>query len=237
VILRQAAGRPLVIGHRGAAAVAPENTLAALEAGIAAGADLVEFDVGPGLVLGHPGVELPARPPTLDDALELLAGHEVGGHVDLKLTGIEAEVAAAVRRHGAGGRVVVSSTWSRSLRRLAREAPGLALAVGYPRDRYGAASIPWPAAVTRVSAAALRSVMPLRASLLLAGSGAGTISLHHALVSAAVVRATHRREATLIAWTANDAARVEALARLGVDAIVTDDPRMARGVLGTLERP
>jgi Glycerophosphoryl diester phosphodiesterase family len=83
VILRQALGRPLVIGHRGAAAVAPENTLAALEAGIAAGADLVEFDIGPDLVLGHPGVELPDRPPTLDDALELVTAHEAGAHVDL----------------------------------------------------------------------------------------------------------------------------------------------------------
>ncbi|HEX8226447.1 MAG TPA: glycerophosphodiester phosphodiesterase [Candidatus Saccharimonadales bacterium] len=34
-----------IIGHRGAAGLAPENTLAALEAGIAAGADILEFDV------------------------------------------------------------------------------------------------------------------------------------------------------------------------------------------------
>ena len=37
--------QPLIIGHRGAAAVAPENTLAAFEAAIKAGADGVEFDV------------------------------------------------------------------------------------------------------------------------------------------------------------------------------------------------
>lgn len=35
----------LIIGHRGAAGLAPENTLAALQAGFAAGADLLEFDV------------------------------------------------------------------------------------------------------------------------------------------------------------------------------------------------
>jgi len=34
-----------IIGHRGAAGLAPENTLAAFEAGILAGADRVEFDV------------------------------------------------------------------------------------------------------------------------------------------------------------------------------------------------
>jgi glycerophosphoryl diester phosphodiesterase len=37
--------RPFIIGHRGAAAVAPENTLASLRAALDAGADRVEFDV------------------------------------------------------------------------------------------------------------------------------------------------------------------------------------------------
>lgn len=36
---------PLIIGHRGASAVAPENTMAAFSAAIRAGADGVEFDV------------------------------------------------------------------------------------------------------------------------------------------------------------------------------------------------
>lgn len=35
----------LVIGHRGAAGLAPENTLAALRAGMKAGADILEFDI------------------------------------------------------------------------------------------------------------------------------------------------------------------------------------------------
>ena len=37
--------RVLVIGHRGAEALAPENTWAAFQAGYSAGADLLEFDV------------------------------------------------------------------------------------------------------------------------------------------------------------------------------------------------
>ncbi|HET7286896.1 MAG TPA: glycerophosphodiester phosphodiesterase family protein [Pyrinomonadaceae bacterium] len=36
---------PLIIGHRGAAAVAPENTMAAFREAIAVGADGIEFDV------------------------------------------------------------------------------------------------------------------------------------------------------------------------------------------------
>jgi glycerophosphoryl diester phosphodiesterase len=36
---------PMIIGHRGASAVAPENTMAAFQEAIAAGADGIEFDV------------------------------------------------------------------------------------------------------------------------------------------------------------------------------------------------
>jgi glycerophosphoryl diester phosphodiesterase len=38
-------GRALVMGHRGAEALAPENTMAAFEAGLKAGADMLELDV------------------------------------------------------------------------------------------------------------------------------------------------------------------------------------------------
>ncbi len=44
----------------------------------------------------------------------------------------------------------------------------------------------------------------------------------------------HSRGAALVAWTVNDPARVSELARLGVDAIISDDPRMVVGVLATL---
>ena len=36
---------PLLIGHRGASAIAPENTIAAFQAAIVAGADGIESDV------------------------------------------------------------------------------------------------------------------------------------------------------------------------------------------------
>jgi glycerophosphoryl diester phosphodiesterase len=53
----RARDRPLVIGHKGAPALAPENTLPALAGAIELGCDLVEFDVLPlgdvKLVLAH----------------------------------------------------------------------------------------------------------------------------------------------------------------------------------------
>jgi glycerophosphoryl diester phosphodiesterase len=237
VNLRRVGDRPLVVGHRGAGAVAPDNSLEALAAAVAAGVDLVEFDVGPGLLLGHSTRELPERPLSLDVALGFLASSEAGIYVDLKLVGIEAEIAAAVRRHGLEGRVIVSSTWARSLRRFARVAPELPRVLGYPLDRYGAARISWPRPLTAGAAATARSLMPARVPALLHAAEADVLALHHALVSPAVVRTTHARGAALFAWPVNDPGLVERLAAFGVDALVSGDPEMVLRVLATLNRP
>jgi glycerophosphoryl diester phosphodiesterase len=231
-------GRPLVVGHRGAAAVAPENTLASLEAAVAAGADLVEFDVGRELLLGHSERERPSKPVALADALAFLRERGAGGiHVDLKLVGIEEAVVAEVRRQGLEEQVLVSSTWARSMRRLAALAPRLGRAIAYPRDRYGTANVRWPRPLTAGAAASARAAMPARAPALLAFSRADVLALHHTLVSPRVVQAVHERGAALLAWTANDRASVERLVACGVDAIVSDDPGMVLAVLATLDLP
>jgi glycerophosphoryl diester phosphodiesterase len=230
-LIRDDGARPLVVGHRGAAAVAPENTRAALEAGIASGADLVEFDVSPGLVLAHSEAERPDETLTLDDALELLGASGVGLHVDVKLPGYEEEVVAAIDRHDLRGRTLVSTAYAATSRRVARLAPGLPVAIGYPRDRLGVSGFSWPRALQRSGAAALRTAMPLRIPVLLRQSRATTLSLHHTLCSRAAVAAAHRSGAAVLAWTANDPASVTRLTNAGVDGIVSDDPEMALATL------
>ncbi len=232
--LRRGAGRPLVIGHRGAAAVAPENTLAALQAAVAARVDLVEFDIAPGLQLGHSLEELPADALSLDDALEFLAGHNVGVHLDVKLPGYEDEVLEAIRRHGFGERALVSTAFAVTARRVARNAPGIPVAIGYPRDRLGVSNIRWPRALQRTGAAALRLAMPARVPVLLRWAHADTLSLHHTLCSRAAVATAHRLGAPVLAWTVNDPAAVRRVAAAGVDGIVSDDPEMALATLVSL---
>jgi glycerophosphoryl diester phosphodiesterase len=224
-------GRPLVIGHRGAAAVAPENTLASLEAAIAAGVDIVEFDISPGLRLGHSLHELPHEELSLDAALAYLADQGAGIHLDVKLPGYEDDVLEAIRDHGLEQRALVSTTFAATSRRIARLAPELPVAIGYPRDRYGVSRVRWPGSVTRAGAASLRQAMPLRIPVLLRWTRAGAISLHQTLCSPAAVATAHRFGAPVLAWTANDPAVVLRLAAAGVDAIVSDDPRMALATL------
>jgi glycerophosphoryl diester phosphodiesterase len=229
--LARGAERPFVIGHRGAAAVAPENTLASLAAAIAAGADLVEFDVQPDLRLGHSAADEAASGVSLDDALELVAAHPVGAHVDLKLPGYEPAVLAAVRRHGLDDRVLLSTTWIETLHALERLAPDLPRAVGYPRDRHGVSRLPWPPGSGPAAAAAARAVMPLRLSVLLRRTRATVLALHHTLCSPAAVRAAHARGVPVLAWTTNTPAAVQRAVGHGVDAVVSDDPRMALATL------
>jgi glycerophosphoryl diester phosphodiesterase len=228
---REEGDRPLVIGHRGAAAVAPENTLAGLEAAVAAGADLVEFDIGLDLRLAHSHREVPTETLELDDALEFLRGHDVGVHLDMKRVGVEREVLDAVCRHGIAARAVLSTAWPRTGRRLAALAPELPRAIGYPRDRYGISRVRWPRGVTAAGAATLRAAMPARVPVLLRWASANVLALHHTLVSRAAVRRAHARGAPVLAWTANERDLVVRLADLGVDAIVTDDPAMAVATL------
>jgi glycerophosphoryl diester phosphodiesterase len=231
VKLARKEGRPLAIGHRGAKAVAAENSLAALEAAVAAGVDLVEFDISPGLVLAHdPG----ASGPSLDEALELLKDAPVGLHLDVKRPGYEQAVLEAVDRHHLRERVLVSTAYPSASRRFAALAPGLPIAIGYPRDRADIARFTWPEALVRPGRAALRAAMPVRIPLLLRQARANVLSLHWRLCSEAAIRASHRAGAPVLAWTANDPAVIAALAAAGVDGIVSDDPKT---LLATLRRP
>ena len=228
-LLRRDGRRPLVIGHRGAAAVAPENTRASLEAAVAAGVDIVEFDISPGLQLGHSPDEVPHETLTLDEALELLKAHSVGLHLDVKLPGYEEGVLDAVRRHGLDDRVLVSTAFAVTARRFA--GGGLPVAIGYPRDRLGVSNLRWPQPLTRAGAAALRQAMPVRIPILLRWARANALSLHHTLCSRAAVATAHRLGAPVLAWTVNDEAGVRRMAALGVDGIVSDDPQKALATL------
>jgi len=220
-----------VIAHRGAAAVAADNSREALRAGARSGADIVEFDISPGLLVGHSLTELPEEALSLDEALEELKPHDVRLHLDVKAPGYEDDVLAAVRRHDLLARAYVSTAFAVSARRFAALAPELRVAIGYPRDRLGVARAPWPAALTSAGAAAVRAAMPARIPVLLRWARADTLSLHHTLCSRAAVATAHRLGAPVLAWTANETAAIRRLAALGVDGIVSDDPEK---VLATL---
>ena len=225
-------GRMLRIGHRGAAALAPENTIESLRLALELGCDLVEFDVHDlegTLVLVHdrPAGQAPGLP-ALDEALALLAGTEAGVHLDLKAAGAEEPVAGALRRHGLVERTVVSSFRPETLRALAAAEPKVRLGLTYPEDRRGLGQRPAVAPLVGPALAAMRVALPFRLSGLLAAAGASAAMLHFAVVSRAAVERCHSLGAPVLVWTVDDHASVARLEALGVDGVITNDPRIFR---------
>jgi glycerophosphoryl diester phosphodiesterase len=259
--LERRAGRPLRIGHRGAAALAPENTLESFRAAVAAAVDLVEFDVlqlrGGELVVAHSfdlhEVSHGAQQgsigdmclaeiravcpdlPTLDEALGFFVEEapETGLHVDLKSEAASAEVAAAVDRFGLRERTLVSSFHHGALRRLAETAPGLRLGVSFPRDRLGVDRHLVFRPVVGTGLRALRVATPGLVDWLLVRSRASTLVLHHALVSPRAVSRARARGAPVVAWTVDDVRDLECVDAAGVDAFVTNNPSIFVSTLTT----
>ncbi|MGH2921124.1 MAG: glycerophosphodiester phosphodiesterase [Gaiellaceae bacterium] len=222
--LRRGAGPPLCIGHRGAAALAPANTLAALEAALEAGVDMVEVDVFAlqgRLVLSHSSRELHSEPLTLEDALAFLTTHApVGVLTDVKTRGCERELVDALRAHDLVDRALVSTTDLAVLRAVKRLEPRLARSVTYPRNRGRAAAL-----------ARAPRALPWRIGALLARAAASAATLNHRIVTRAVVERCHGLDAAVFAWTVNEPALVKRLDALGVDGVITDYPANCRATL------
>ena len=221
--------RPVVIGHRGAAALAPENSLESIQAALDAGVDGVELDVvlaNRRLFVAHSLPELRRTSPTLDEALELLAERETLVILDVKGTGFEEHVVGALRQRDLVERSLVASFFPEVLLAARELEPSLSTGLSYPRDRGGAGEQGLPDAVVRTGLAGLRRALPFRIGRMLRAALADTAVLHHLVVSGALVERCRAADVPVLAWTVNDAAALRRVSRLGVAGVITDDPRI-----------
>lgn len=230
---RRADGGPLRIGHRGAAALAPDNSLAGIELAFEAGLDGVEIDVVAGsgrLLVAHSPAELGPASPPLDEALALVAGRAGDGFLldlDVKTAGREAELVEALRRHGLVERALVSSFHVDVLQACRALEPGLRLGISYPDDRLGIGpALPEPA--VRAGLAVLRAALPARVGSMARRSGAGAAMLHHLVLSRATVARCRSLGLAVFTWTVNDSDALGRVAALGVDGVIADDPGLFR---------
>lgn len=229
-------GPVLRIGHRGAKALAPENTLASFGAALAAGVDLVEFDAlarsDGTLVVAHDDDHLQPATPTLEDALAFFAGAPgVGLHLDLKSPGREEALVDAVRRHGLLDRTLVTCPLLRPLVALRALEPSLRVGVGYPYDRFRLSSRRALAPAALAAVGAMRLALPFRIAPLLRRVDACVASLHYLVVTRRAVARCHAEGAAVFAWTVNERRVVRALVRAGVDGVITDDPAVLADTL------
>jgi glycerophosphoryl diester phosphodiesterase len=247
------------IGHRGAAALAPENTLRALAAAVELGCDALEVDVldldDGTLLLAHSGDllevshgaaagrvrrqsleslrQVAPELPTLDEALAFATERfpEVVLQLDLKLRMRAVDAAVeALRRHDVADRTFVSAFDAPLLRRFAELAPELPRSRTFPRDRYGVGRRRMLRPLRRPGAAALRRAVAWRIPQLLREVDAVAVTLHHSGTSRAAIECAHGLGAAVFVWTVDDPALARRLVELGADGIITNDPRIFREV-------
>jgi glycerophosphoryl diester phosphodiesterase len=223
------------VGHKGADLIAPGNTYASFDAALAAGVDMIEFDVlpergGDRLVLAHDYEDAAGRSPhTLEEGLAHLTSEPFTGielDVDLKLPGYELRVLDALRAAGVLDRALICSQYRGSLAAVRAAEPGVRLGLSVPklrRDPFRSRALVLPAIGALY---ALRAILPTQAARALRARECDALMVHWRLVTRRLVRVVRDAGGELYVWTVDELPRLRALEALGVTGVITNDPRL-----------
>ena len=216
------------VGHRGASALAPENTLLAVEVAIVHGLDIAEVDVhlsrdGRLIVHHDPDVVVEGRSiaigdltaaelgtvakgqgqvvPTLEEVFAVAAGR-IGLYVECKGQGTGAALGASVRGRAGLPELIAGSFSPELVGEVRRAAPGVPRSVLFG---------PTPVAVIIETCRSLdaRYAHPCARPILEDD-----------------VRRLHAAGLQVMTPHTNDPAEAERFVRLGVDLVASDDPRI-----------
>jgi glycerophosphoryl diester phosphodiesterase len=234
---QSAIGRPRRVGHKGADHIERGNTLASFDAALAHGVDMIELDViaerpdGSGdLFVAHDHEDLASRPRVpFEDALDHLGGAifaQIDFDVDVKLPGYELRVLDALREHELVPRTLVSGMFPDSLALIRASEPRLRLGWSVPRVRRDYTTDMLTAIPALAILTGYRAILPARASAALKEGRVDAIMAHWRVLSPRLVRAVRDAGGELYVWTVDDAERIARLTAMGVDGIITNDPRL-----------
>jgi len=232
---------PSVIGHRGAAALAPENTLAGFRAATAAGARWVEFDVK----LSADGVAVLMHDDTLDRTTDghgavaaapasAIAALDAGGWFGDAFRGERVptlvEAIAELARLGLGANIEIKPCPGRA------EATARAVAAVVAAHWPDSLPAPLLSSFETASLAAAREHAPgLPRGLLLkrlsrdwrdlaVSLDCVSVNLGRRQASASGIAAVLASGLQLVIWTVNEAVEAARLLAAGASAIITDRP-------------
>ncbi|MGH9906525.1 MAG: glycerophosphodiester phosphodiesterase [Pyrinomonadaceae bacterium] len=245
---------PLIIGHRGASAVAPENTLAAFERAMQDGADGVEFDVR----LSHDGVPVVIHDATLtrtaainafvgDFSSEELQRIDVGSWFVRRRKESKVELAPQTvpmlhqvfdffhEREGllylemksdrSEGSILAAAT-VRTIRQYSMNERVIVSSfdLSLVKEVKGIDSGIRTSALFEPKT--LRSAALVRSRLVerAGASGADEIALHHTLASRSLIETAHQAQLDVVVWTVDNPKWIERARSLGIKALMTNDP-------------
>jgi glycerophosphoryl diester phosphodiesterase len=215
----------LKVGHRGAKAYEPENTLSSFKRAIELGVDAVELDVrktkdneivvihnsdvnkttdGSGSVSDFTLEEIKKfvtengeHIPTLEEALDFV-GKRVKVLVELKETGIEENVLGLIRQKGLMENVIILSFHEEALRKVRELNDDVSTGLIYVRHKNP-----------------IQAALELKADYLLP---------LYRFTHSANVRKAHENGLKVIVWTINKKEEVAEYRKKGVDGIASDRP-------------
>jgi glycerophosphoryl diester phosphodiesterase len=259
-LFARAPNHPLVIAHRGGMHLWPENTLYAFGEAAALGADMLEMDLrttadGAIVVLHDPTVDRTTdgtgdvrrftlaqlrdldagyrwtpdggrthpyrgrglRIPTLEEVLTALPDARLNLEIKQTDPPMAEALCALLRAHRSPTRSLVASFHETAIQQFRRACPEVATSATAAEARNFAALQLLPAPPYVPPAQALQ--MPERL---------GAVPV----ITAPLVRAAHRSNLQVHAFTVNDTAAMRRLLELGVDGIVTDRPDLMLRLLG-----
>jgi len=217
----------MIMGHRGAAALEPENTLLSIERAMEIGVDAVEIDVrlskdkeivvihdstvdrttnGTGPVSGYALKEMKKLDagkgetiPTLDEVIDLI-GNKVRLVIELKEEGTERRVVELIKRNNLDDKVYVISFWHslvKTVKKMDSRIKTGVLLVGCPVDACIA---------TQASANAL--------------------VMKYTFVNRKFVEIAHKEGLKVFIWNIDDPQLLKPYADMRVDGIGSNDPRV-----------
>ena len=234
---------PLRIGHKGAHALVPGNTVESFVRAVEVGVDMIELDVlwlpdgrpsAPAaerspLAVVHDWREADRRPPpSLDEVLEAFTRaplDRVAINLDLKLPGREEEVIESIHGQGLGERVSVSTMEVTSLESIRELDPTIPRGWTVPRISFDW-TVPWLRPLLLVGAEAVRRRLPGKVAKGLPELGVESVWAWHGAVTSPLLEVVRSAGVDLNVWTVDDPDRVARLRAMGVSGICSNDPRI-----------
>jgi glycerophosphoryl diester phosphodiesterase len=241
------AGNALIIAHRGASALAPENTMAAFRAALEMKADAIELDAklsADGVIVVHHDSTLdrttsgsgPLRSLSAEELRALDAGSSFGaafaGERIPTLEEVFQELGESLLIN------VELTNYATPLDDLPERA--VSLVRGYRLEERVLFSSFNPIAIRRTKSIAPEIpigllLLPLEPGwvrgLLRAATPYDALHPQQGLATIDLVAREHAKDKPINVWTVNDPERMRELLKLGVDGLITDVPDVAREAL------
>lgn len=230
----------LIIGHRGASAISPANTLKAFKKAIELKADYVEFDIhltkDKEIVIIHDsdtynatGVKGLVKDMTLEQIKQLdaaegekiptlqelisIAQNKIGLQIEIKATNLLEKLLKLLKEENLLDSPIVSSFMIDELLKLKLLEPSLKVGLLVPEE--------------------LRKPNLIKRKILkIAKNNFYSLHPYYSNTNKEIVDFAHDHGLKVIVWTVNNRENIERLIDIGVDGIITDDISLVNDIFG-----